>query len=69
MRSEFTDQFHVNRYLTDALQSVKRRISLSLTPESHQYLQRNKNMIGKRYDSLSEKEARKLGKLLNYQKN
>ena len=62
------DQFHVNRYLTDALQAVRRRISLSLTPESYKYLKRNKNLIGKRYDSLSEKEERKLGKLLSYSK-
>ncbi|MCU7205850.1 ISL3 family transposase [Turicibacter sp. GALT-G1] len=62
------DRFHVNRYLTDALQAVRRRISLSLTPESRKYLKRNKNLIGKRYDSLSEKEERKLGKLLNYSK-
>ena len=62
------DQFHVNRYLTDALQAVRRRISLSLTPESRKYLKRNKNLIGKRYDSLSEKEERKLGKLLSYSK-
>lgn len=62
------DRFHVNRYLTDALQAVRRRISLSLTPESYKYLKRNKNLIGKRYDSLSEKEERKLGKLLSYSK-
>lgn len=62
------DRFHVNRYLTDALQAMRRRISLSLTPESHKYLKRNKNLIGKRYDSLSEKEERKLGKLLSYSK-
>ena len=62
------DQFHVNRYLTNALQAVRRRISLSLTPESRKYLKRNKNLIGKRYDSLSEKEERKLGKLLSYSK-
>ena len=62
------DRFHVNCYLTDALQAVRRRISLSLTPESRKYLKRNKNLIGKRYDSLSEKEERKLGKLLSYSK-
>lgn len=62
------DRFHVNRYLTNALQAVRRRISLSLTPESYKYLKRNKNLIGKRYDSLSEKEERKLGKLLSYSK-
>lgn len=62
------DRFHVNRYLTNALQAVRRRISLSLTPESRKYLKRNKNLIGKRYDSLSEKEERKLGKLLSYSK-
>lgn len=62
------DRFHVNRYLTYALQAVRRRISLSLTPESRKYLKRNKNLIGKRYDSLSEKKEQKLGKLLNYSK-
>ena len=50
------DRFHVNRYLIDALQAVRRQISLSLTPESRKYLKRNKNLIGKRYDSLNEKE-------------
>ena len=58
------DRFHVNRYITDALQALRRRISLSLTPESR----KNKNLIGKRYDSLNEKEERKLGKLLSYSK-
>lgn len=50
------DRFHVNRYITDALQAVRKRISGSLTRESRQYLKRNKKRIGKRYDSLSEKE-------------
>ena len=60
--------FHVNHYITDTSQVVRRRISLSLTSENRKYLKRNKNLIGERYDSLDEKEERKLGKILSYSK-
>lgn len=38
--------FHVNRYITDALQAVRRRISLVLTPEILIYLKRHKKTNG-----------------------
>lgn len=62
------DRFHVNRYITEALQAVRRRVSLTLTPESRNYLKRHKKLLGKRYDSLGEKEEQRLGKILSYSK-
>lgn len=62
------DRFHVNRYITEALQAVRRRVSLTLTPESRNYLKRHKKLLGKRYDSSGEKEEQRLGKILSYSK-
>lgn len=42
------DRFHVNRYITDALQAVRRRVSQTLAPDSVKYLKRYKNLLSQR---------------------
>lgn len=42
------DCFHVNRYITDALQAVRRRVSQTLAPHSVKYLKRYKNLLSQR---------------------
>lgn len=59
------DRFHVNRYALDALQDVRRRVSLGLSSQNHVFLKCNKNLLSKRNDQLDEKESIILKKLLN----
>lgn len=58
------DRFHVNRYALDALQDVRRRVSLGLSSQNHEFLKCNKNLLSKRNDQLDEKECIILNKLL-----
>ena len=60
------DRFHVNRYVTDALQKVRIRISKTLMPESSRFIKRNKNILGRRYDNLSKEDVQILIKLLSF---
>ena len=60
------DWFHVNRYITGALQSIRRRVSKSLTGESAKYLRRYKQLLEKRNTKLINKEQDRLVKLLNF---
>ena len=60
------DRFHVNRYITEALQAVRRRISQTLAPDSVKYLKRHKNLLNQRWDELKEKDQTKLRKLLSF---
>lgn len=59
------DRFHVNRYALDALQDVRRRVSLGLSSQNRVLLKCNKNLLSKRNDQLDEKESIILKKLLN----
>lgn len=60
------DRFHVNRYITDALQAVRRRVSQTLSPDSVKYLKRYKNLLSQRWDELKEKDQTKLLKVLSF---
>lgn len=62
------NRFHVNREVTEALQDVRIRVSLTLTSESRKYLKRHKRLLGKRFDSLGGKEEQRLGEILSYSK-
>ncbi len=62
------DRFHVNRYVTDAVQEVRRRVSQNLSSKSREYLRKNKYLLTRRYDSLNEEEEKRLEKLLTYSK-
>lgn len=59
------DRFHVNRYALDALQNVRRRVTLALSSQNRVLLKCNKNLLSKRHDQLDEKELILLEKLLN----
>ena len=59
------DRFHVNRYALDALQDVRRRVSLGLSSQNRVFLKCNKNLLSKRNDQLDEKESIILKKLIN----
>ena len=58
------DRFHVNRYALDALQDVRRRVSLGLSSQNCVFLKCNKNLLSKRNDQLDEKESILIKKLL-----
>ena len=60
------DRFHVNGYILDALNEVRRRVSKGLPHQAKVNLKRNKHLLNKRYDSLCETQCRQLGLLLNY---
>lgn len=60
------DHFHVNRYITDALQAVRRRVSQTLASDSVKYLNRYKNLLSQRWDELKEKDQTKLLKVLSF---
>lgn len=59
------DRFHVNRYALDALQNVRRRVTLDLSSQNRVLLKCNKNLLSKRYDQLNEEEMTLLKKLLS----
>lgn len=60
------DRFHVNRYVLDVLQNVRRRISINLSPSTRNrvILKQNKNLLSKRQDSLIFDEIKLLSQLL-----
>jgi transposase len=60
------DRFHVNRYILDALNEIRRRVSKELMPQARMNLKRNKHLLNKRNDSLDGAEREQLGKLLGY---
>lgn len=62
------DRFHVNHYITEALQSVRRRVSKGLNGKSAKYLKRHKKLLEKRSDKLTAKEQDRLVKLLSFSK-
>ena len=58
------DRFHVNRYITDALHAIRKRISKTLPIRQTKELKKNKNFLERRNDSLNEKERLLLETLL-----
>jgi len=60
------DRFHVNRYVTEALQLVRKQVQKDLTPRARQQLKQNHRLLGKRNDQLSEKEAQLVHQFLQY---
>jgi transposase len=59
------DRFHVNSYVIDALQAVRKNISNDLSPASKKLLKQNRNLLNKRADSLNENEQQTLKHMLN----
>jgi transposase len=60
------DRFHVNRYILDALNEIRRRVSAGLPKQARLHLKRNKRLLNKRSDSLTKIEQKQLGQLLSY---
>ena len=60
------DRFHVNAYIIEALNEVRRRVSMGLTSCALINLKRNKYLLNKRGDSLNEEQRRRLNCLLAY---
>lgn len=58
------DRFHVNRYITDALHAIRKRISKTLPSQQAKELKKNKSLLERRNDSLDEKEEILLETLL-----
>jgi len=59
------DRFHVNRYILDALQNIRRRTSKEQTPQNYKFLKQNKSLLSKRSDTLKEDEIPILEQMLN----
>lgn len=58
------DRFHVNRYITDALHSIRKRVRKNLNPYQSKFLKHNKKLLEKRNDSLSNAEQTLLERIL-----
>lgn len=62
------DRFHVNGYIIEALNDVRRRISKELAPQAKLALKQYKHILNKRNDQLSSNEKKQLDMLLSYSK-
>lgn len=60
------DRFHVNHYIMNALNGVRRRISIDLNSNAKLELKRNKHLLNKRGENLNKDEKSKLCELLSY---
>ncbi|MCT4605035.1 MAG: ISL3 family transposase [Marinisporobacter sp.] len=63
------DRFHINRYITDALHDLRKRISKVLPTKQAKTIKENKNILGKRFDSLKPYEKDILYKMLDISDN
>ncbi|WP_376776806.1 ISL3 family transposase [Sporosarcina sp. NCCP-2331] len=61
-----SDRFHVNRYVTDALQFVRISLQKDLAPLAKKELKKHFRILGKRNDQLTSEEMRILERLLPY---
>jgi transposase len=60
------DRFHVNRYVTEALQTVRKDVQKTLSPRARKHLKENHRILGKRHDDLTDHERQTLEELLHY---
>jgi transposase len=60
------DRFHVNRYMLNALNEIRWRVSAGLPTQAKTQLKRNKHLLNKRYDSLTKPQRDLLRQLLSY---
>jgi transposase len=58
------DRFHVNRYILDALQQIRRRVSKE-QPKNYRLLKSNKSLLSRRSDTLSQHEEILVQQLLS----
>ncbi|WP_228548390.1 ISL3 family transposase [Sporosarcina obsidiansis] len=60
------DRFHVNRYVTEALQTIRRSVQKDVAPFAKKDLKQHFRILGKRNDQLSVEERAVLERLLQY---
>lgn len=60
------DRFHVNRYVTDALQTMRKHVQKSLSPFAKADLKKHFRILGKRQDQLIQEEQTILKRLIGY---
>ncbi|HJV15873.1 MAG TPA: ISL3 family transposase [Bacillales bacterium] len=60
------DRFHVNRYVTEALQLIRKQVQKDLSTRARQQLKLNYRLLGKRSDQLSKKETILVNQFLQY---
>ena len=60
------DRYHVNRYVTEALQAVRKFVQKQLSPFAKKDLKQHFRILGKRRDQLEDVEKRILHRLLQY---
>ncbi|MEG0711087.1 MAG: ISL3 family transposase, partial [Niameybacter sp.] len=58
------DHFHVNRYITDALQEIRKRITKEVPTYQGKLLKQHKELLDKRHDCLSKTELATLDTIL-----
>jgi len=58
------DRYHVNRYVTEALQAVRKFVQKQLSPFAKKDLKQHFRILGKRRDQLEDVEKRILHRLL-----
>ena len=60
------DRYHVNRYVTEALQTVRKSVQKELSPFAKKDIKKHFRMLGKRHDQVTSKEQTILQRLLSY---
>lgn len=60
------DRYHVNRYVTEALQAVRKSVQKEVSPFAKKDLKQHIRILGKRNDQLSIDERKVLERLLQY---
>ncbi len=60
------DRYHVNRYVTEALQAVRKSVQKDVAPFANKDLKQHFRILGKRNDQLSVEELAILNRLLSY---
>ena len=59
-----TDHFHVNRYITDSLQAIRKRITKNIPTYQGKLLKQYKKLLDKRHDCLNKLELATLDTIL-----
>lgn len=60
------DRYHVNRYVTETLQIVRKQVQTDLSPHARKQLKQNFRLLGKRADQLTGKEVKLVEQFLSY---
>ena len=60
------DRFHVNRYVIETLQLIRRQVQKDLSSRARQQLKQNHRLLGKRNDQLTDNEAILVNQFLQY---